>query len=78
MITFANTSDGGRVCLFFPKETTFYTCKTYSSSFLQVLLHAVKTCRVATAFKKKNSNETRPPICAVIVFKIKRSSFSVV
>ena len=69
MITFANTSDGGRVCLFFPNETTFYTCKMYSSSFWQVLLHAVKTCRVATALKKSSNDHVHPyvPLSSSVV-----------
>ena len=53
VIKFANTSNRGRVCLFYRNERTI-SCKMYISSLARFtsLLFTIKTSTVATAHKK--------------------------
>ena len=79
VIKFANTSNRGRVCLFYQNETTTSkSCKPYISSFSKI--YVITVCHVDIYGRyciQKSNNDHFHPYFDIIVFKMKRSSFPV-
>ena len=80
VIKFVNTSNRGRVCLFYQNETTTsQSGKTYISSFGQI--YVITICHediYGRYYIQKSNNDHFHPYFDIIVFKMKRSSFPVV
>ena len=80
VIKFVNTSNRGRVCLFYQNETTTsQSCKAYISSFGQIYVSTVCHEDIYGRYCiQKSNNDHFHPYSDIIVFKMKRSSFPVV
>ena len=77
MIKVANTSNLGRVCLFYQNETTIsFSCKMYISSFGKI--YVITVCYdyyYGRYCIQKSDNDPFHSYFDIIVFKMKRSSF---
>ena len=80
VIKFANTSNRGRVCLFYQNETTIsLSFKIYISSFGK--MYVITVCHEDIYGRyciQKSNNDHFHPYFDIIVFNMKRSSFPVV
>ena len=76
VIKFVNTSNRGRVCLFYQNETTTsQSGKTYIQIYVITIWHEDIYGRY---YIQKSNNDHFHPYFDIIVFKMKRSSFPVV
>ena len=76
VIKFVNTSNRGRVCLFYQNETTTsQSGKTYIQIYVITICHEDIYGRY---YIQKSNNDHFHPYFDIIVFKMKRSSFPVV
>ena len=77
MIKFADTSNRGRVCLFYETETPIsQSCKMYISSFGKIYVITVfyEDIYGRYCIQRRNNAHLRPYL-DIIVFRMKRSSF---
>ena len=80
MIKFADTSNRGRVCLFYETETPIsQSCKMYISSFGKIYAITVFYEDIYGRYCiQESNNDLFHPFFDIIVFKTKRTSFPVV